>query len=241
MKLVRDYGDEMRILETHIREQVHDDKPLQILEAGCGREWYVKLDGVKFELTGLDIDEAALEIRKSVKRDMNHSFLGDLRTAELPPGYFDVVYNAYVLEHIKGAQAALQNFVTWLKPGGLMILRVPDRDSVQGLLARITPHWFHVFYYRWAWKMKDAGKPGFPPYPVVYDPVVSRRGLESFCTSHGLDVVDVLGVGTFRRGYGLAGRITPLVAAVVSALTLGIVHAKFVDLTVIARKRAQLV
>jgi SAM-dependent methyltransferase len=237
MKIVGDYGEEIRILEDHIRSQ-SSGHPLQILEAGCGREWYFKDLGIAYELTGLDIDAAALDARKAIKGDMNHAVLGDLRTAKLPNEHFDVVYNAFVLEHVQGAETVLKNLVGWLKPNGLMIVRVPDRDSVQGFIARYTPHWFHVLYYRWAWKLKDAGKPGFAPYPVIYDPVVSQSGLLAFCAAHGLDVVEVMGVGTFRRGYGLAARLTPLVAALISALTLGSVHAKFADLTVVARKRA---
>jgi SAM-dependent methyltransferase len=237
VKIVTSYGDEIKILEEHIRAQGIDGRCLQILEAGCGREWYFHLAGLNYELTGLDLDPAALKARMTIKGDMTHSFVGDLRTADLPSGYFDVIYNAFVLEHIEGAETALVNFVRWLKPGGLLIIRVPDRDSVQGFLARFTPHWFHVFYYRWAWKVKDAGKPGFAPYRTIYDPVVSRAGLCQFCVAYGLDVADMLGVGTFRRGYGLASRVTPIIAKLVSLFTLGRVHSKFVDLTIVARKQ----
>src|SRR6267154_4568853 len=38
-------------------------QPLEILEAGCGREWPIKLEGVRYRLTGIDLDEAALESR----------------------------------------------------------------------------------------------------------------------------------------------------------------------------------
>lgn len=198
--------------------------------------WYFHLDGLAYELTGLDLDPSALAARRANKGDMTHSFVGDLRTAALPESNFDVIYNAFVLEHVENARQALVNFTRWLKPGGLLIVRVPDRDSVQGFLARFTPHWFHVLYYRWAWKLKDAGKPGFAPYRTIYDDVVSRQGLEEFCTRNGMQVVEVLGVGTFRRGYGLASRVTPIVAWVVSMLTFGRVHARYVDLTVVARK-----
>lgn len=236
MKLVRDYDDEIRLLEDHIRSQGRGASPLRILEAGCGREWYFRLDGLAYELTGLDLDPAALAARRAIKGDMTRSFVGDIRNADLPDGHFDVIYNAFVLEHVKGAERALVNFVRWLKPGGLLIVRIPDRHSVHGFLARVTPHWFHVFYYRWAWQMKDAGKPGFAPYRTIYDPVVSQKGLEQFCADHGLEILEVLGVGTFRRGYGIASRITPVVARTISLLSLGQVHDRFVDLTLIARK-----
>ena len=169
---------------------------------------------------------------------MTRSFVGDVRNADLPEAHFDVIYNAFLLEHVAGAERALVNFVKWLKPGGILIVRVPDRHSVQGFVARMTPHWFHVLYYRWAWKMKDAGRPGFAPYRTIYDPVVSRTGLEQFCVDHNLKIIEMLGVGTFRRGYGMASKITPVVARMIRLLSLGQIHDRFVDLTIIARKEA---
>lgn len=236
MRLVSDYDDEIRLLETYIRAQSSGASPVQILEAGCGREWYFRLDRCSYELTGLDLDPAALGARRAIKGDMTRSFVGDVRNADLPEEHFDVIYNAFVLEHVEGAEQALVNFVKWLKPGGLLIIRVPDRHSVQGFLARSTPHWFHVLYYRWALKLKDAGKPGFAPYRTIYDPIVSQKRLEQFCIDHGLEIVEILGVGTFQRGYGMARKITPIVARMISFLSFGHVHDRFVDLTIIVRK-----
>jgi SAM-dependent methyltransferase len=238
MRLVSNYAAELTLLENHIRAQGGSSSPIQILEAGCGREWCFRLDGLSYELTGLDLDAAALEARRSIQGDLTRSFVGDVRDADLPQSHFDVIYNAFVLEHVEGAELALANFVRWLKPGGILIIRVPDRNGVQGFLARITPHWFHVLYYRWAWKMKDAGKPGFAPYRTVYDPIVSQKGLERFCAKHALTIIDALGVGTYRRGHGIARSITPVVAKVISALTFGQIHDRFVDLTIVARKHA---
>lgn len=98
---------------------------------------------------------------------------------------------------------------------------MPDRDSAQGFFARVTPHWAHVLYYRWAWQMKNAGKPGFAPYRTVYDWVVSRSGLFEFCASKGLVVVDMIGVGSFRRRHGLVGRVTPAIDRLASDFPLG--------------------
>jgi SAM-dependent methyltransferase len=237
MKVFSDYNDELRVLEDHIKGQARPGEVLQVLEAGCGREWYFKLDGIQYELTGLDLDAAALAARRANKGDMQHSFVGDLRTAKLESGKYSVIYNAFVLEHVQGAEQVLENFASWLKPGGIMIVRVPDRNSVQGFVARCTPHWLHVLYYRWAWKMKDAGKPGFAPYPTIYDDVVSPQGLKDFCARHGLDVVDEIGVGSYRRGYGMAARLTPVIAKLITLATFGSVHSRYVDYALVARKR----
>ncbi len=230
--------DEFAILEDHIKAQARPGQTMAVLEAGCGREWYFKMEGIDYELTGLDLDAEALKARQEIRKDLKHGIVGDLRTAQLPPASFDVIYNAFVLEHVSGAEVVLSNIVRWLKPGGLLIVRVPDADGVHGFLARMTPYLFHVWYYRWVWKLKEAGQPGFAPYPTVYDDVISRRGMLDFCAANGLMVVEEIGVGTYRRGYGMLAKVTPLIARVVSLLTLGRVHDKFVDRTLVARKVA---
>jgi len=238
MKIIANYNEELALIETHVTAQASPGQKLRILEAGCGRKWYFKMHGVDFELTGIDLDADALRARIEISKDLDHGIVGDLRSAQLPDAGYDVVYNAFVLEHVEGAEQVLRNFVRWLRPGGLLVIRVPDKDGVQGFLARHTPHFLHVWYYRWAWKMKDAGKPGFAPYPTIYDEVISRRGMLEFCRRNGLQVVEEIGVGSYRRGHGLLARITPLVARVMSVLTFGRVHDRYVDRTLIARKVA---
>ena len=115
---------------------------------------------------------------------------------------YDVIYNSYVLEHVEGAETVLENFVSWLKPGGLMIITIPDPDSVYGFFARVTPHWFHVLFYRYVAGNRNAGKPGHAPYPTVYDPVVSRRGFREFARKRHLKIVEECG---FRKLRGAAG------------------------------------
>jgi SAM-dependent methyltransferase len=155
--------------------------PLRILEAGCGRDWPLKLS-VPYTLTGLDLDADALAART----DLHQAVVGDLRTAEFPTGSFDVIYSAFVLEHVSGAQRVLERFVRWLAPGGMLILQVPDRDSAYGFLTRITPMWAHVLVYRYMFGLDWAGTVGHGPYPTHYDEVVSERGLSEFCRRSGL-------------------------------------------------------
>src|SRR5579871_4378410 len=175
-----DYKTELNRLEDFIKRQSQGEVPLRILEAGCGREWYFELGGVPNEVTGVDQDRHALEFRKNEKRDLDRCIVGDLLTVELPPAHYDVIYSSFVLEHIKGAERVLDNFMGWLKPGGLLIVRVPDVDGVQTFLARSLPRWCAIQYYRTAWRIKNAGLPGFAPYPAFYEDVISRSGFHSY-------------------------------------------------------------
>lgn len=155
--------------------------PLRILEAGCGRTWPLQLS-VPYTLTGLDLDGDALAART----DLDQAIVGDLRTAEFARHSFDVIYNAFVLEHVSGARQVLERFMRWLAPGGMLIVKVPDRDSAYGFLTRLTPFWAHVLIYRHVLGYPQAGTPGHGPYRTYYDRIVSERGLRSFCRSNGM-------------------------------------------------------
>lgn len=184
--------------------------PLRILEAGCGRNWPLKLS-VPYKLTGLDLDPDALAART----DLDAAVVGDLRSAEFPPRSFDVIYSAFVLEHVSGAQQVLERFVRWLAPAGMLILQVPDRDSAYGFLTRMTPMWAHVIVYRHLFGLHRAGTAGHGPYPTYYDEVVSERGLGEFCRRSGLPAPELHRMCSYQdvRLVRLAAFLTAMLSA----------------------------
>ena len=103
------------------------------------------------------------------------------------------LFNSYVFEHLNHAENVLHKFYNWLKPGFLLILRFPDRNSAYGFLTRFTPFWVHVFYKKVIGKNPNAGKPGHDPYPVFYDPVVSRKGINLFSQENGMVIQEEWG------------------------------------------------
>jgi SAM-dependent methyltransferase len=192
------------------------NRELEILDAGCGRKWPLKLT-IPYRLTGIDTDTKAIALRQQTRGDLSTVIVSDLGNATIADSSFDVIYCSYVLEHISDADRVLVNFVRWLKPGGLMIIRVPDRDSVYGWITRHSPFWLHVLHKRWIVGNVNAGKPGFDPYPVYYNKTISRAGMISFCQEHDLILCDVRGVGTYLR----KSPLVRLVAMTGFALSLG--------------------
>jgi SAM-dependent methyltransferase len=225
--------------EQHIREKAAQTTgTLRILEAGCGNKWSLNLAGVNYTLTGVDVDRDALEIRKNKVRDTDEICVGDLRTTELfAPGSFDVIYNSFVLEHVDGAEKVLDNFMLWLAPGGLLLVRFPDRNSVYGFLTRVTPFWFHVFVKKYIQGVPNAGKPGFDPYPTHYDSVLSRHGIRAHCRSQAGIVRDEYGnAGYLPKGrlrYGLAF----IVVRLIGALSMGRLDWRYNNLAFVIEKR----
>lgn len=236
LKVSSDHRFSIPELERLIRQK-SNGHPLRILEAGCGRKWPLKLDGVPYRLTAVDVDRDALQARKTITRDIDEVFVGDLRTGDLfAPASFDVIYNSFVLEHIDGAEGVLDNFLRWLAPGGLMILRIPDRDSVYGFLTRCTPYSLHVLYKRYLQGLRTAGQPGHGPYPTVHDAVVSRRGLYSYCQARGCTVLYESGFSGYLPRKLLPRALCGAAALSVWALSLGRLEWRYNNLTIVIEK-----
>ena len=210
---------------------------MHILEAGCGRKWPFQLEGINYILTGVDMDKAALDIRKNVLSDLHESIEGDLCLLDLGEDRFDVIYCSYVLEHIEKADVVLNNFVKWIKPNGIIIIKVPDPDSVHGYITRITPHWFHVFFYRFVQKKKNAGKPGYPPYPTYYNPVISRKGMRLFCNNTNVVLDAEYGGGFFRPGKGALKPLIQIFKKFINIISIGVLSSKHSSLIYILSKK----
>lgn len=229
---------ESEILSEYIKRFARDRGRLEILEAGCGRHWPIDLNGLDYSLTGIDIDETALKLREETQGDLSLIVVGDLRTAGFDNSSFDIIYNAFVLEHISGAAQVLNNFTQWLKPGGIIILKIPNRDSVKGFITRLTPFWFHVAYKKYIRGIKTAGEPGFGPYPTPFDEVVSRQGIHSFCRNHDLEVVGEYynALTEQKDSMRLARRLETGFSTLLQWASFGRLSADYIDMVYIIQK-----
>lgn len=237
LQLLSNQSEEMELIMRFIRATAHHD-PIKILEAGCGTWRYLELDDIPHHLTGVDLDEEALALRKKKFNDIHDYIVGDLETVALAPASYDAIYNSFVLEHIEHADKVLENFVRWVKPGGVIVVRVPDPYSAHGFVTKVTPHWFHVLYYRYALNQKNAGKPGYAPYPTYYHPVISRQGMRDFCSKHNIELAVETGEKYYKPGKGLIKQLILLVRKTLEVLSLGKLSGKHSNLLYIIRKPA---
>jgi SAM-dependent methyltransferase len=223
-----------RITDSVAGRLAQVSKPMKILEAGCGRRWEIDLEPSDYHLTGVDLDPHALDHRRSVTRDLDVGVVGSVCDRDIVHSkQFDVVYSAYVLEHIDGARSALENFAEWASPGGLIVLLLPNRDSVYGWAARHTPYRFHVWVYRYLYREPNAGKPGFSPYPTHHDPLLAQDALAAFCHDRDLTVREWFAIDTFSQRRGAKFAASRLVMRLVSRLSLGRLSDREVDLGIV--------
>ena len=158
----------------------------RIYEAGGGSASSLSPELISAgEITVVDIDEA--QIRDN--RYATNKILGDIQIHSFPPSSFDLVVCYNVIEHLDDPEKAIRLFHSALAPGGLIFIGAPVRTSFSGWVTRVTPHWFHVQYYRWILKYSSAGKPGSVPFRTVFHPVVAPRKLVELCKALGCEVV----------------------------------------------------
>ena len=228
------------LARRYIMRMFQPGEKLEILEAGCGQHWELDLGDADYRLTGVDLDAEALRIRKDVRGDLHEAILADLSIADLESEQFDVIYNSFVLEHVVRVDNVLTNFAKWMKPGGILILRFPDPDSVRGFVTRRSPHLIHVLYYRHILHYREAGRPGFPPYPTIYHPLVSRLGIRDFCAQNGLVIREEWGDGQhLLLGNGLIGAVSKIIMSLVGLLSFRRLSADHTNLLYIIEKPDQ--
>ena len=116
-----------------------------------------------------------------------------------------------------------------------MILRFPDRQSAYGFMTRLTPFWFHVFFKKVMMGDPNAGKPGFAPYRVYYDRIVSRKGMKEFCDRNKLTIKEEWG-HPYPMYWDSHPALLKLACRTVYALSLGTLAHGHNNLTYILEK-----
>lgn len=146
--------------------------PAEVLEAGCGRFKHFAYPETMV-IHGLDISEDQLRQNTFA----HEKYLGDVQTYSLDK-QFDVVVSIFVLEHVADPESALRNMLQWTKPGGLLILAVPNALSLKGLVTKYTPFWFHHLFYKLVYRR------AYSIFPTTMKFCIAPRALRRFFAGH---------------------------------------------------------
>jgi hypothetical protein len=184
----------------HVRSYAAENSGQQItiLQAGCTTAEDLGVDplraaGARLSVSMVDEDNEVTRVAVAHHPDMHGAILGDLRTVPLPPRAYDIVQCSSLLGRIEHAELVLDRLCAAVKPGGLLMLRIRDRDSAAGFLDRVLP-----WPLRQAiWHKRQPGEPG--PHVAVYDRLASGRGVQAYVLMHGLVIAERGALG------GLAG------------------------------------
>jgi SAM-dependent methyltransferase len=174
---------EEQTLEQVVQTLLGGRTDLVVLEAGCGSMSFFRYAAEAYRV-GIDISPEQLEKNNLIQERI----LGDIETYPLDPARFDLIVCWDVLEHLPHPHKALENFARALKHGGVAVLVAPNVHSLRGLITKGTPHWVHVWYYRYVVGFKEAGTPGNPPFKSFHRFAMSPRAIERFAAERGLEV-----------------------------------------------------
>jgi SAM-dependent methyltransferase len=159
---------------------------LAIYEAGGGSTSFLPLEVLhRAHVTVVDIDEDQIRNNDYAQT----TILGDIQTYRFAPDSFDLVICYNVIEHLPDVEAALSGFCQSLKPGGLILIGAPNPKSLSAVVTKYSPHWFHVWFYRYVRGDKKAGQPGQAPFPTFFHPLVTLSRLDAFAETHGLQLI----------------------------------------------------
>ena len=217
------------LFDQRIREQWTGQlgRRLDVLVAGCAHDEALTLERIDVRMTGVDEDRPAIRRVVEERADLVTWALGDLRAAPLPPRSFDVIQLSFLLERIEHAELVFDRLLRALRPGGLVLLRMRDRDSAYGLLDRLVPAWTRRLVWR---RLVPPGTPG--PLPRVYEPLTSADGVHAFCLTRGLMITDQ---ESATSGPAM-GRVGAAAVALTARLTRGRYPATHDEITMVIRK-----
>lgn len=154
--------------------------PGRLLDIGAGRGRFVAhARAAGWYAHGLEPSQRGVDGAKARGIDLVH---GTIRDADVPPGSLDAATLWHVLEHVDDPGLELDAIVAWLRPGGLLLVGVPNLASVQ---ARIGgARWYHL---------------DVPRHRIHF----TVRGLEALLDAHGLEPVAVQHVLFEHNPFGL--------------------------------------
>jgi SAM-dependent methyltransferase len=125
------------------------ERPIDVLDLGCGTGRYFHAVGHARRLVGIDVSRAMLDrARHPVNVTVRAGWLtlveGDFLTRDFQPGEFDLVYSIGVLaEHTPFDEALAARVKRWLKPAGRFAFTTvhPLSTSVPRTLKRRIGGW----------------------------------------------------------------------------------------------------
>jgi SAM-dependent methyltransferase len=160
------------------------DKGSSVLDlgAGVGVRAYTNFHGCAARVCGVDAIDGV----------MDNPFLDEAKIAgaeniPYPDASFDVVFAWNVLEHLSTPGPVFAEAMRVLRPGGLFIVKTPNRWHYIALIARCTPQWFHEHMIS-----RVMGWRGHSDvFPTVYR-ANSVRVMTRLATDAGLSVREIL-------------------------------------------------
>jgi ubiquinone/menaquinone biosynthesis C-methylase UbiE len=104
----------------------------KILDAGCGRGFYLKVLSslpLNLDIYGLDLNPEYLKLAAEILKEERVRLLKrDITSLPFKDNFFDRVIASEILEHVRDDQKAIKEIFRVLKPAGVAVITVPHQD-----------------------------------------------------------------------------------------------------------------
>ncbi|MDX6691755.1 MAG: hypothetical protein QOG15_3212, partial [Solirubrobacteraceae bacterium] len=146
--------------------------PGTLLDIGAGRGRFVaQARAAGWDASGIEPSLRGVEGARALGVELERGEIGD---AVVAAGSLDAATLWHVLEHVEDPGAAIERIAGWLRPGGALLVGVPNLASVQ---ARVGGgRWYHLDVPRHRTHFTVAG----------LHALLRRHGLEPVATHHVL-------------------------------------------------------
>jgi ubiquinone/menaquinone biosynthesis C-methylase UbiE len=156
-RMFKRYYPEYTDVFHHLLEQKLNNCE-RVLDAGCGdgRIFTYDFKEKVNMLVGLDLRQDL------AKNEQIHSAAqGSVEQAPFVDGTFDLVFSRFVLEHVQEPADAFIEFARVLRPGGILVVAIPNAFHYFVIAGRIIPHSLQQRIASWVgYKEADT----FPTY-----------------------------------------------------------------------------
>lgn len=123
-------------IDTHAAQAL--DRPLRILDIGCGRGWLTNVLSTYGEAIGIDPAHASVQRARELFPQLDFRLRDSSELLrEMGPECFDLIVSSEVIEHVEQDQQILflRNIYALTRPGGFAILTTP-RGELQHRWAK---------------------------------------------------------------------------------------------------------
>ena len=143
--------------------RLHGGRPGQLLDYGCGTGHFLaQAQRAGWAVTGLEPNPQA---RAAAEARVGQPIGEPAELAALPPASFDVITLWHVLEHVHALDETLTQLLTALRPGGKLLVAVPNAAS------------YDARHYGPGWAAYDVPRHLYHFTPATMRRLLARHGL----------------------------------------------------------------
>jgi ubiquinone/menaquinone biosynthesis C-methylase UbiE len=184
----------------------------KILDQGCGIGQYAfsaYKQGFQ-NVIGMDLSQKLIETARSISKELNYEIefiQGDIRKMPFENTQFNIVLSGGIVEHVPETEKAVFELARILKPGGYLLIHVPQRYSTFTLLKNIQ-------------RLLGLWKLG-------YEKSFSKNSFSKLLQKHGFEIQEYF-LNEFTPGkHAFIGNLIKLIDKPLYLLGLGGYHMAF--------------